>query len=357
MGFHQFAADPLCDRGRYRVPGSKTLRSAVVIQSDGKPCALRHSFPLNHLIPSIRLSDEKLTANADFGSCFAGLNSMPRECIRLACETLRCNRCRYWLHWRGISQEFDGGCGSKTSDQEDAAAHRGSSETLSVQHPPASHIPALSKPLNDGGKVPPICVVKHSRDVLSDHPFGPKIADDAKRFKEKPGRFTVEALLPSSPGVSGIGEVCAGPAERDAIHRLKVFRAHRTDVRVACGIGKSVTKHSPVDGVDLDLPHRFPPRPFKAKVESADAGKQASECRSFSMIFLRAFRAFRGSSHASAPLPSSPLKVFSHSSPAACTARENVSSVGSSVRSCGSVTLLRSQKRTFCGPCSPFFRP
>jgi len=42
-------------------------------------------------------------------------------------------------------------------------------------------------------------------------------------------------------------------------------------------MGKSVGKHSPVDGVEFDLPSAAVTRVFKSKIKASDACKQAAK--------------------------------------------------------------------------------
>jgi hypothetical protein len=49
-------------------------------------------------------------------------------------------------------------------------------------------------------------------------------------------------------------------------------------------VRKSVSKHKPVRGVDLDLPDRFPARPLEAEVKPSDSGEERSDSLFFFML-------------------------------------------------------------------------
>ena len=59
----QLAPDPFRDLRNNGVSGSESLRKVGRIQSEAKPIIFRRSLPLNHLIPSVRVSDESCTAH------------------------------------------------------------------------------------------------------------------------------------------------------------------------------------------------------------------------------------------------------------------------------------------------------
>jgi hypothetical protein len=83
-----------------------------------------------------------------------------------------------------------------------------------------------------------------------------------------------------------LADVLAGEPGSDAIHPSKLFRADSAHVlKVAC-LGKSVTKHSPVEGVNFDGPGGLPPGPLKSEVEASNACEEASNSFLFVLMHL-----------------------------------------------------------------------
>jgi hypothetical protein len=161
-----------------------------------------------------------------------------------------------------------------TRDQEDSTASRGASEMSSIQHPEASHPPAFGKRAEHCAKVLSTVGKEQCRDIFKHHPAGLYLVDDADGLEEQTGLFSGEAGRPGAPA-SRCRDVLTGEACGDAINRRKVRRAAITDVRKLRGMGKSVTKHSPVSLVDLDLPRGAE----SAALEAADAGEEGAERR------------------------------------------------------------------------------
>lgn len=64
-GFDQDSSDPLRDLRNDGVSGTESLCKVGRIQSEANPIILRRSLPLNHLIPSVRVSDESGAAHRD----------------------------------------------------------------------------------------------------------------------------------------------------------------------------------------------------------------------------------------------------------------------------------------------------
>jgi hypothetical protein len=65
-------------------------------------------------------------------------------------------------------------------------------------------------------------------------------------------------------------------AEGDALDPLQAAGA--ANITELASLGKSVSKHSPVDPVPFDLPLGIPAGGLESDIESADPCKQASEC-------------------------------------------------------------------------------
>jgi hypothetical protein len=61
----QLFGDPLRDLRYDGVSGRESFCKVGRIQSEAKPIIVRRSLPLNHLIPSVRFSDESGTAQRD----------------------------------------------------------------------------------------------------------------------------------------------------------------------------------------------------------------------------------------------------------------------------------------------------
>jgi len=83
-----------------------------------------------------------------------------------------------------------------------------------------------------------------------------------------------ESLLTSETRGAHVADVGAGAAEGDAIDGLEPGGA--SHVAELLGIGKSVSKHSPVDGVVFDLPDCFPAGAFEADSEAFDSCKNGA---------------------------------------------------------------------------------
>lgn len=150
---YQFPRNPLCDLRHNGVSGSESLCKVGRIQSEAKPIIFRRSLPLNHLIPSVRVSDESGTAQSDAPWGVVCQESVGSPAIRLQWPLDRARRWRYCVHWRGVSQQLHGGHLSMTGDQEYATTLLGDSEILSIKHSPKSHIPAVRKGPDDCFKV------------------------------------------------------------------------------------------------------------------------------------------------------------------------------------------------------------
>jgi hypothetical protein len=68
--YHQPPPNPLRHLRNNGISGTESLRKVGRIQSEAKPIIFRRSLPLNHLIPSVRVSDESGTAHSDLGPGF-----------------------------------------------------------------------------------------------------------------------------------------------------------------------------------------------------------------------------------------------------------------------------------------------
>ena len=148
---------------------------------------------------------------------------------------------------------------------------------MSIKHSPKSHIPAVRKGPDDCLKVVAIVDSEQVNDVLKDHPARLCFLEDSYDF---PKQSTALALQASGGSVafaaSGDTDVLAGEAGGDDIDGWQVVSAALAHVfKLAC-MGKSIGKHSPVDGVELDLPGGAVSGVFKSDIKASDACKQAS---------------------------------------------------------------------------------
>lgn len=146
---------------------------------------------------------------------------------------------------------------------------------LSIKHSPESQIPAVGKARDDRLNVSAILRMEQGRDILKHHPPGLKFRDDADDLGEKPAALPRQAK--ASRAASGRADVLAREARSDAIDRRKVRPAAAPDVFKLEGMGKSVTKDSPCDRVDFDLPGRSPAGSFEFKVEASDSCEEAAD--------------------------------------------------------------------------------
>lgn len=177
--------------------------------------------------------------------------------------------------WRGVSQELDGGHSSITRDQEYAATLLGDSEILSIKHSPKSHIPAVRKGPDDCLKVAAIVDSEQVNDVLKDHPARLCFLENSYDFPKQSAPFALETSGPAT----GNADVLIRETRGDDIDGRQVVGTALAHVfKLAC-MGKSIGKHSPVDGVELDLPGGAVPGVFKSDIKASDACEQAAKGR------------------------------------------------------------------------------
>ena len=141
------------------------------------------------------------------------------------------------------------GHSSITRDQEYAATLLGDSEILSIKHSPKSHIPAVRKGPDDCLKVAAIVDSEQVNDVLKDHPARLCFFEDSYDFPKQSAALALQASGGSVGfSASGDADVLAGEAGGDDIDGRQVVSAALAHVfKLAC-MGKSIGKHSPVDG-------------------------------------------------------------------------------------------------------------
>lgn len=166
-----------------------------------------------------------------------------------------------------------GGHSSITRDQEYTATLLGDSEILSIKHSPKSHIPAVRKGPDDCLKVAAIVDSEQVNDVLKDHPARLCFFEDSYDFPKQSAAF---ALQSTGSVAAGDADVLAGEACGDDIDGRQVVGPALAHVfKLAC-MGKSIGKHSPVDGVELDLPGGAVSSVFKSDIKASDACEQAA---------------------------------------------------------------------------------
>lgn len=149
---------------------------------------------------------------------------------------------------------------------------------LSIKHSPESQIPAVGKLSEDALKVAATLRMEQRLDVLKHQPSGLYFPDDADGLEKEPGASAVEPVRAvGAPAAAGIADILARETRRDAVNAGEVVGAALAHVGEELGAGKSVSKQSPIGGVDFDLPGGSPTGLFKAEVEAADARKEAAE--------------------------------------------------------------------------------
>lgn len=166
-----------------------------------------------------------------------------------------------------------GGHSSITRDQEYTATLLGDSEILSIKHSPKSHIPAVRKGPDDCLKVAAIVDSEQVNDVLKDHPARLCFFEDSYDFPKQSAAF---ALQSTGSVAAGDADVLAGEACGDDIDGRQVVGPALAHVFKLTCMGKSIGKHSPVDGVEFDLPGGAVSSVFKSDIKASDACEQAA---------------------------------------------------------------------------------
>lgn len=142
-----------------------------------------------------------------------------------------------------------GGHSSITGDQEYAATLLGNFEILSIKHSPKSHIPVVRKGPDDCLKVAAIVDSEQVNDVLKDHPARLCFLEDSYDFPKQSAALALQASGGAIGfSASGDADVLAGEAGGDDIDGRQVVRVALAHVFKLVCMGKSIGKHSPVDG-------------------------------------------------------------------------------------------------------------
>ena len=199
----------------------------------------------------------------------------------------RRQRARYCLHCSGVSQDIGRGEASKTRDQENAAAVLGDSEKLSIEHSAESQITKLGKGPDDLLNVFAIVRREQRRDVFKNDPSGPQLAKNSDNFEEQAGLVAAQSGLTACTAATHLRDVRAGEPRCDAVHRRERSSSDRSYIFKPAGVRKSVSKDSPRDGIDFDLPGRAPSSALESKIKAADSGKEASDLRAVVCLFAR----------------------------------------------------------------------
>ncbi|GLX89291.1 hypothetical protein Pfra02_18600 [Pseudomonas fragi] len=153
----------------------------------------------------------------------------------------------------------------------------GDSEILSIKHSPKSHIPAFRKGPDDCLKVSAIVDSEQVNDVLKDHPARLCFFEDSYDFPKQSAALTLQfsggaVVLPAACNA----DVLAGETCGDDIDGTQVVGPALAYVfKLAC-MGKSLGKHSPVDGVELDSPSGAVSGVFKSDIKASYACEQAA---------------------------------------------------------------------------------
>jgi hypothetical protein len=167
---------------------------------------------------------------------------------------------------------------SITGDQEYSTTLLGDSEILSIKHSPKSHIPAVRKGPDDCFKVLAIVDSEQVNDVLKDHPARLCFFEDSYDFPKQSAAFAAQSAAVSVTfSGSGDTDVLAGETGGDDIDGGQVMRAAIAHVFKLVCMGKSIGKHSPVDGVELNLPSTAVTGVFKSDIKASYACEQASK--------------------------------------------------------------------------------
>lgn len=148
---------------------------------------------------------------------------------------------------------------------------------MSIKHSPKSHIPAVRKGPDDCLKVLAIVDSEQVNDVLKDHPAWLYLFEDTYDFPEQAAAFAAQAsgVLIALP-TSGDADVLAGEASGEDIDGGEVMGAALAHVFELACMGKSIGKHSPVDGVEFNLPGAAVSRVFKSDIKASYACEQAA---------------------------------------------------------------------------------
>jgi hypothetical protein len=77
------------------------------------------------------------------------------------------------------------------SHDKDTSSSLGHSEVLSVKHTPADRIPEFGNAVDDGGEVSTASAAEEARNILSDHPCGTSLSNEAMELPPK--RSTVSS--------------------------------------------------------------------------------------------------------------------------------------------------------------------
>ncbi|VVQ02525.1 hypothetical protein PS906_05148 [Pseudomonas fluorescens] len=167
---------------------------------------------------------------------------------------------------------------SITGDQEYSTTLLGDSEILSIKHSPKSHVPAVRKGPDDCFKVVAIVDSEQVNDVFKHHPARLYFFEDSYDFPKQSAAFAAQSA-DVSVAFSGAGDadVLAGESSGEDVDRAEVVGATVAHVFKLLCAGKSIGKHSPVDGVEFDLPGAAVSRVFKSDIKASYACEQAAK--------------------------------------------------------------------------------
>lgn len=107
--------------------------------------------------------------------------------------------------------------------------------------------------------------------------MGPYFGDNTHCFEEQAASCPFETEAAGFAGQSGVADVLARESPGDAVNFVRSPWAKLTYVDMASGSGKSLSKDSPVERVEFDLPFGFPAGLFEAEVKASDPGEEAAD--------------------------------------------------------------------------------
>jgi hypothetical protein len=114
-------------------------------------------------------------------------------------------------------------------------------------------------------------------DVLKHHPARLSFFEDSYDFPEQAAAGAAQSagFSVAFPG-AGDADVLAGESGGEDIDGTEVVSAALAHVFKLLCMGKSIGKHSPVDGVEFDLPGAAVSGVFKSKIKASYACEQAA---------------------------------------------------------------------------------
>jgi hypothetical protein len=135
---------------------------------------------------------------------------------------------------------------SSASDNEDTLPSLGQSEVLSVQHSVGEPVPELSQPSEEGSQCPSLVRLQDTRDVLPNHPAGPRSVNKAKKLERQRATLTSQAR-----SKSGDAEVLAWSSANKKIDPCALLARDLREVAMVGNLGVVVSQHARWERGDL----------------------------------------------------------------------------------------------------------